>query len=364
MLEVFTPESSLHLLADIRFHVADSCLQSEQCRDRFPLKTRDEIAGLVGRIMDPGTQNACKRGLQFVSPHIAASLHGTIDIIVRSLAVRKFHERALMLPFLYSVAYCPSVDRHNALLGQVCDAVLERATDKHSTGKLTRMHEARDAPSNTFFQRHIRFSEMTVGAGEMLARCQRDGYLDRTSWVDPCGMIYDYRASFEPYLYRPVRKKPTPQTLRTSTTRVIVVSGRWDTQTPYDAAREEFDQLEVPEKYMFVANHMAHGVIGASGFDLSLGKMLSFLMHGNKGELQKLRRLFARQNADVDHLWKRAFEKRREMEQGREEDGAWSFTIQKRHYSWEAFGMVLLGTFAPPIITLYGFFWRNDAHRR
>lgn len=360
LLEAFVPKFRLNESGDVRKYVVDSCQKSEYCRSRFPLSSKVEAEDLMRLIMSDETDNPCKRTLQFISEHSYQPLYSTLNSHVRYALYSKKALKAALLPFLYDLAYCPSVNKFTTMYREIFSKIHDaEATEDEISDDLLHQNNnlhctSKSSKTDYFFGGHIRFSEFSYDSIEKVRLCRERKFLNVSNWADVCGMISDYKVDFEPFLYAAEEPEPSREDLRTSQTRVLIFTGKWDTQTPHDLAQEEFDRLNVPHKYIFTADHGGHGVIeGTDVPNLGLDLVISFLMTGNEKDLRKIRAGIEDHNNQPDRIFKTW------NQEAFKEQNIWDFKAEEREYSWMSFGMVLLGTFIPPILTVYGFLLKN-----
>lgn len=341
------PDFALNAQVDIRQHVADTCMKSELCRERIPSTLDKEgIANLMARILESSTNNPCKLLFSFLSGLHRPNLHATISAAVRFLVHRHPKSRGVVLPMLYSLAYCPSIDDFVKFATHYTE-LTKRYTDDVPAATVTpTMHASLYPQTNRFVGPHIRLSEYFGNTPELARYCVQMGSLNESNWADGCGMLSDYSPDFEPFLYEPEPARPKWEDLVNSATRIVIFTGKWDTQTPHDFAQREFDSLPVANKFIFTADHAGHGIIDTADCPgLSLNLALNFLMTGNPAAQAQITDILSRHNADADSVW-RALQK---------EDSSfkhlWSFQEKAKKYSWMSFLVTLFGCCAPPLLT-------------
>ena len=164
-------------------------------------------------------------------------------------------------------------------------------------------------------------------------------------------MISDYRKDYEPYLYVPEVPEISWKQMENSPTRLIIVTGKLDTQTPHDLAQQEFDRLPMREKFIFTADHAGHGIINSwevPGFTLEL--LLSFMTTGSQDDLENITNRIDEHNNQPDRIWKAFNGNLFKGGDGYNFD-FWNFKKEDRRYSWWGFGTLLIGSLLPPIIT-------------
>ncbi len=288
------------------------------------------------------------------------SLHSVINSVVRFMAHKQSRARGVVLPMLYSLAYCPSIDDFVKFTTYYLEMVDNYSDDipvpdasisssfKSVADSATApiLHASLYPQTNKFVGAHIRLSEYFSNYPERAKMCLDRGFLNEHNWVDTCGMISDYRDDFKEFFYHSQPARPRQEDLAHSPTRIVILTGKWDTQTPHDLAQREFDSLVAPNKFIFTADHAAHGVIDTSdlpGFSLNLA--LDFVMTGSSAAFAEISQIFAQHNEDADGIW-RALQK---------EDSSikqlWNLQAKAKNYSWNSFCMVLLGTMLPPILS-------------
>jgi hypothetical protein len=345
------PEFALHEGTDIRQYVVQTCLKSELCRAKFPQMSPEFADKLLPAILDPNNQNPCKLLFKFLSTTGKYNLHATINSAVRFMAHKQSKSRGVILPMLYSLAYCPSIDDFVKFSTHYMELVANYSDDIPATScPVPTLHASLYPQTNRFVGAHIRLSEYFANTPERASICLDRGYLNESNWSDACGMISDYKEDFRSFFYQPEPACPRREDLAQSPTRVVILTGKWDTQTPHDLAQREFDSLLAPNKFIFSADHAGHGVIDTSevpGFFLHLA--LEFVVTGSAGSLAQITQVFARHNEDADSVWRML----------QREDSTfkhlWSLHVKAKNYSWTSFAVVLLGSFVPPVLTLLFF---------
>ena len=105
-------------------------------------------------------------------------------------------------------------------------------------------------------------------------------------------------------MYEPEVPIVTTNFLERSPTRLVIVTGKLDTQTLHDSAQEEFDRLPLNEKYMFSADHAGHGVIDSWEVPgLKLETVLSFTMTGSESDKAKIITSINDHNSNPERIW-------------------------------------------------------------
>ena len=331
---------------------------------------------LLPTILNPSNQNPCKLLFKFISTASKSNLHATINSVVRFLVHKQSKIRGVILPMLFSLAYCPSIEDFVKFTNHYMELVENYSDDIPAEASIadsqnTEVQESSQKPfpemqnnlmkqssqtptlhaslypqANRFVGAHIRLSEYFANSPEKAKACLARGFLNESNWADGCGMISDYKDGFRSFFYQPEPARPRREELAQSQTRIVILTGKWDTQTPHDLAQREFDSLLTPNKFIFSADHAGHGVIDTSdlpGFSLRLA--LEFVMTGNPVALKQISGIFERHNEDADSVWKNL----------QREDSSfkhlWSLHVKSKNYSWTSFAVVLLGTFSPPLLT-------------
>jgi len=149
-------------------------------------------------------------------------------------------------------------------------------------------------------------------------------------------------------MYVPEVPRVSKRALEESETRIVIVTGKLDTQTPHDSAQREFDRLPMREKYLFAADHGGHGIIDEWEVPgLSLNLMLSFTMTGSEVDRQRIEIAIEEHNGQADKIWRnwdRNILKR--------SDDIWDLSCKSRRYSWWIFASVVGGSLLIPLVTL------------
>jgi hypothetical protein len=286
-----------------------SCFQSETCKSALNSISEDEAVDLMKRIMDQNIVNPCKSSISFLAGQSGHNVNSFLNSYIRVALYKKTMLRPAIIPLLYSIAYCPSVGRFNRLLSDFHAANLgsdESSDVKSSSVSTTGLHCSLTPNTNDFFGSHIRYSEYSHDDSEgRFEVCQKQKFLSSSNWADVCGMVSDYNDAFTPYLYEPLVPLVTVREAMLSPTRLVVVTGKLDTQTPHDLAAREFSVIPLREKYLFTADHAGHGVIDSWEVPgLSLDVMLSFTMYGRDEDLRRLRAAIASHNLQAELIWR------------------------------------------------------------
>lgn len=307
--------------------------------------------------MNPETQNGCKEAFEFLAKHNGQTLNGLFNLYIRVSFYKKTGLRSAFLPLLYNVVYCPDLKEFTGLMGQFHSAYQayyeESMNDSSSPCLLEPLRGSHcSSPSNTnhFFGGHIRFSEYSYEDGaKKMKRCLKTGYLNAANWADMCGMVSDYREEYGPFLYEPEVPIVPMRMFEQSPTRLVIVTGKLDTQTLHDSAEREFNRLPLREKYMFSADHAGHGIIDSwevPGFKLDL--LLSFLMTGSTSNLNTIRSVLKSHNENPDRIW------RHWDRQVFGDRNIWKFDSKTQKYDWKKVlvfvGLVLLVPFVTLLI--------------
>ena len=355
------PEFRLHGSVDVRKHVIDSCLRSETCRSTFGRNLkRSDGERLMQTILDKDAQNECKASIEFLAGSRKENVNSLINSYTRFAFYSKTKLRPAFLPLIYGVAFCPNVEKFNLLLSEFHGAYqkhIEEASitvnddDRSSmllSPRCSEMHCSIGSRTNHFFGNHIRFSEFSHESERQFRKCIEVGYLRSVNWADVCGMVSGWKEEYRPYLYVPEVPKVSKKTLERSETRIVIVTGKLDTQTPHDLAQREFDRLPLREKYIFTADHGGHGIIDEWEVPgLSLYLMLSFTMSGSEETKERIQASFAEHNTQADRIWRNwdrnIFQKSNDI---------WDLSRKPRQYSWRIFAGVLSGSLLIPLLTL------------
>lgn len=350
LLDGFMPRYELLYRNDVAHNMAASCLGSTLCAARLPLKSAAEIERLMARITDDANSNRCKLAVAFVGSRMGQGLKFYLDHSIRRIVTDRPRFRGMVLPFLYHVAECPVPERFPRVL-ELWSGVRSGQLDE---GLLVEGHGSAAAEVNRDYGRYLRFSEASVHPDYMLSVCKARGALLASSFTDACYVFSDYVPGYEDFLYVPQFPQPRAEALAQSATRLIVVSGKWDTQTPHELAEAEFMRLPLRDKHLFTAEHGAHGILGNSHAVGALTRtdMLAFLFEGGAVREQRLRRLFAQANGAADQVWQETMF----LEPFRAA-GLWDFDAHGAApvaYEWSWFGVTAVVTFGPPVLTLLG----------
>ena len=354
------PEFRLYSSVDIRKHVVDSCFRSETCHSTFgSFLTRSEAEDLMKTISKKETRNECKAAIEFMAGSREGSVNSLISSFTRFAFYSKTKLRAAFLPLLYGIAYCPDVEKFNTLLSEFQGAYQKHIEESSNTiydsktsmllsPSSTEMHCSTGSQTNHFFGNHIRFSEFSQSPGNSFKKCHEVGYLDVANWADVCGMVSGWKEEYRPYLYQTSNPVVSRKYLENSPTRIVIVTGKLDTQTPYDLAQWEFDRLPMREKYIFAADHAGHGLIDeweVPGLNLNL--MLSFTMTGTESYRKRIEAVIEEHNGNADRIWNNwdngSFQK---------SGNVWDLSVKVRQYSWWIFGRALGGCLLIPLVTL------------
>jgi hypothetical protein len=284
---------------DIREHVVNSCLESKECSLKFQNKflfksenIKSNLLNLMKEITNNRNENQCIKIIKLESIIRRLPWKYVLGYINRSLILQNTL-RTLILPFLYHLNYCPNPK----LFVKFLNFFLEIKSNNSQTENQFHFSGSK---FHALQNKLIRFSEYSSSFGNRLEFCLKEGKLVETNFIDPCEMIFDYNAKYSNFLYKPVRIDPND--VKSDKTRIVIVSGKWDSQTPYEAAREEFEKINSTNKFLFVADHLAHGVIDAdqSKF-LSLDLFLNFMFSGeNEIILRNLFEIVNSQNLNWD----------------------------------------------------------------
>lgn len=297
----------------MREHLVSSCFSSSACFEAIGSKlSREEAVGLMATIMDPGTKNRCKSSLEFVASSLDLNIQNLLNYYIRVSFYKKTGMRPAVMPIMYGAAYCPSVREFNKFLSAFHEAYMSVSDDPKYDSmnemllapKLDGLHSSKTPNTNHFFGNHIRYSEYRHDSNGQFDICVTRGYLNSENWTDVCGMVLDYKKDYAPYLYEPVEAKISAEAYMKSPTRIVIISGKLDTQTPHDVAEEEFERIPMREKYLFAADHAGHGFIDSwevPGF--TLDRVLRFLMTGSKVARQELEDAIDNHNAQPDRIW-------------------------------------------------------------
>lgn len=351
------PNFRLHGSVDVRKHAIDSCYRSEICRSTFGngLK-RSDAEKLVEIILKKETQNGCKSAFEFLAGNRKENLNSIINSYTRFAFYTKTGMRPAFLPLLYGIAFCPNIEKFNLLLSEFHEAHLKKNTEESSgatSGLLlspttSNMHSSTGSKTNQFFGNHIRFSEFSHESEKKFKKCTEIGYLRAANWADVCGMVSGWKEEYRPYLYVPEIPKVSRKTLEDSETRIVIVSGKLDTQTPHDLAQREFDQLPMREKYIFTADHAGHSIIDEwETPGLSLNLMLSFTMTGSETDKQTIESIIEKHNGQADRIWRNW-----DIKSLSKSGDVWDLSCKPRQYSWRFFLGVLSGCLFIPLVTL------------
>lgn len=318
--------------------------------------TKTEAEGFMETIMKDETNNPCKVSASFIASQMYQKLNSLLNSYVRIALYKNTGLRPVLLPLLHDIAYCPSIKKFNQLLTgfhEIFTKVDPIEAENLLESSINGMHCTDRPQINYFFSGHIRFSEFKYEAGEKFRKCQETGYLNSSNWSDVCGMISDYKEDYEPFLYVPEVPELSWKQIENSPTRLIIVTGKLDTQTPHDLAQSEFDRLPMREKFIFTADHAGHGIINSwevPGFTLEV--ILSFLTTGSKEDLESIKKSIDEHNNKPDRIWK-AFSSNVFKSDGK--DGInfdfWNFEKVNRRYDWWGFVTLLIGSLLSPIIT-------------
>ena len=313
-------------------------------------------------ILNKDNRNECKAAIEFMAGNRSESLNSLLNSYTRFAFYTKTKLRAAFLPLIYDIAFCPNLAKFNVVLSEFHGAYQKHIDESSSSTETCRsdmllgpppsaseMHCSTGSRTNHFFGNHIRFSEFMYESDRKFKKCIKTGYLRSANWADVCGMVSGWKEDYRPYLYVPEVPKVSRRSLESSQTRVVIVTGKLDTQTPHDLAQREFDRLPLGEKYMFTADHGGHGIIDEWEVPgLSLHLMLSFTMSGSEDQKQRIESLLADHNSQADRIWqnwdRNVFHK--------STNEMWNFTVKPRQYSWWMFASVLGGSFLVPLVTL------------
>lgn len=356
LLESFMPNFRLHGSVDVRKHAIDSCYKSETCRLNFGNNlSRSDAEKLVEIILKKETQNECKSAFEFLSGNREGNLNSVINSYTRFAFYSKTGMRPAFFPLLYGIAFCPNIEKFNSLLSEFYAAHRKQMEDTVSASSNlllspadSSMHSSTGSKTNQFFGNHIRFSEFSFESEKKFKKCTEIGYLRSANWADVCGMVSGWKEEYRPYLYVPEIPKMSKKALEASETRIVIVSGKLDTQTPHDLAQREFDRLPMREKYIFTADHAGHAVIDEwETPGLSLKLMLSFTMTGSESDKQMIESIIERNNGQADRIW-RNWDRKMLTKSG----DIWDLSYKQREYSWSIFLTVLSGCLVVPLVTL------------
>ncbi len=346
------PDFRLNEKNDIRRHVINSCFSSETCRKSFKGKaTRQEAENLMEVAMQEDNRNACKESMEFLAKHHSQQLSILLNSYVRVAFYKRTGLRTAFIPLLFGVAHCPNFDVFKVLIRQFHGAY-ESYCNESKTEIYSECHCSSPSNTNHFFGGHIRFSEYAYEADDKMEQCTTRGYLNAADWADVCGMVSDFKEEYRPFLYEPEVPIVPLKKLERSSTRLVITTGKLDTQTPHDAAEREFDKLPLNEKYLFAADHAGHGTIDSwevPGLKLEL--MLSFLMSGSESDLSTIRAAIKSHNDQPDRIWRnwdRQVFGDRDIWRRMESTGEKEDTM----YDWRKFMVVTGVALLVPLVTL------------
>ena len=331
----------------------NSCYKSEFCREAMKSLKRTEAEGLMETIMKDKTDNPCKVSVSFIASQSQQSLNSLLNSYVRVSLYKTTSLRPVLLPFLHDIAHCPSIEKFNKLLRgfhETSTKIDPIEQEDLLESSVKGMHCTASGKTNHFFGGHIRFSEFKYEGEEKFRKCQEIGYLNSANWADVCGMISDYKEDYEPFLYVPEVPETSWRQLENSPTRLVIITGKLDTQTPHDLAQNEFDRLPMREKYIFTADHAGHGIINSwevPGFTLDL--IISFLTTGSRDDLKSIQKSLEGHNEKPDRIWKADGDAKDKLFESKFD--IWNFEQVTRSYWWWGFVTFLLGSLLPPWIT-------------
>lgn len=351
------PNFRLHGSVDVRKHAIDSCYRSETCRSAFGNDfKRSDAEKLMEIILKKETKNGCKAAFQFLAGNREDNLNSMINSYTRFAFYTRTGMRPAFLPLLFGIAFCPNIEKFNLLLSDF-HAAHQRHIEEYSSSAASdlllsptasNMHSSIGSKSNHFLGNHIRFSEFSHESEDKFSKCAEIGYLRSANWADVCGMVSGWKEEYRPYLYKPEIPKVSRKALEDSETRIVIVSGKLDTQTPHDLAQREFDRLPVREKYIFTADHAGHAIIDEwETPGLSLNLMLSFTIAGSEEDRQLIESIIERHNGQADRVWKN-WDRNMLTRSG----DVWDLSCKTRRYSWWMFVSVLSGCLVVPLVTL------------
>lgn len=350
-MEAFIPKFRLDENADVRKHVVNSCFKSETCREALGKLSEIEAEGMMEKIMKDEKRNACKSALKFLAHNSGHTLNSLLNSYIRVSFYRKTGIRTAFIPILFGAAYCPNIEGYNGLLSDFHEAYLKSNEKNIETMLLeplnfVEMHGTEGGITNNFFGGHIRYSEFSNDSKEKFKTCQEKGYLNSANWADVCGMVSDYNGDYYDYLYEPESPKVSNEILQKSPTRLVIVTGKLDTQTPHDLAEKEFDKLGVVEKYMFTADHAGHGVIDSWEVpDMKMDLLLSFTMTGSENDKIMIEEAIRKHNNQPERIWKHL------DSQIFGERNIWDFEEKKKSYCWWKFFTIISIGLLPVLVT-------------
>jgi len=357
LLDGFMPRYDLFYRSDLPRAMADSCIRSPLCANKFPLKSPEQISQLISRITDESNKNACKTATSFIASHSHQDLKFYLDHSIRKIITEMPRFRGIILPFLYHVAECPVPEKFTAILD-----LWAKIRSSHNSEEITvGAHGSAPSEFNRDYGRYLRFSEMSTQPEYLQETCKRKGSIFADSFTDSCYVFADYIPGYEEYLYKPQIPPTSDKTIASSTTILIILSGKWDTQTPHELAEAEYHRLPLFNKYIFVADHGTHGLIdNVDSFQsLSRTQVLEFLFERDQAQMLALADVFVHANLNAEQVWLDTYY----MEPFRS-TGLWCFNAGGEsgdQYEWPWFYMVVVATFALPILTLLGIFFRSIA---
>lgn len=351
------PGFQLSETADLHKYVVDSCFQSDLCKEKFVNYSREGLEQLVKTINSPSTKNPCKTLFQYKARTGNIKFYTLVSGVVRYFAHKKSRQRGVILPFLYNLAHCPSIDDFVKFSNYFDALYYGTAPPKGanaSSSETPVMHASISPTTNGFVGAHIRLSEYFGDSFSRSEMCVNRGFVNDENWADSCGMMTDYKPQYRPFLYRPEWPQPKHEDLADSPTRILIFSGKWDTQTPFDFAKAEFDSLPVKNKYLFTAQHASHDIIDSHQVEyLSLKSVLNFMFTGNAGPKMYIDSLLERHANDVDRVWQAS------QQEETSTKTLWNFTPRPRHYSYNSFWIVFAGSFVPPLLTFLSFYYNR-----
>lgn len=301
------PEFRLNEKFDIRRHVVNSCFSSESCRKSLGSElTKEEAENLMEVAMREDNKNGCKEAMEFLANISGQKLNGLLNSYIRVAFYKKTGLRPAFISILHGVAHCPDLDEFTKLMRRFHNSYQSYCDDSKTETEGRVCHCSSPSNTNHFFGGHIRFSEYSYESEEKMETCMSRGYLNSANWADVCWMVSDFKEEYVPYLYEPEIPVYSLSKLERSPTRLVITTGKLDTQTPHDAAEQEFNRLPLNEKYLFAADHGGHGTIDSwevPGMKLEL--MLSFLMTGSPTDLATIREAIKQHNDQPERIWRK-----------------------------------------------------------
>lgn len=307
---------------------------------------------MMETLLKDETQNGCKAGLEFLGQNsLRKNLSSLLNTYIRVAFYKKTGLRSAFLPILYGATYCPNLEVFNGMLREFHSMYVTLAEEYGSESNLPQIlmqtHCSTTPNTNHFFGDHIRYSEYSYEANEKFKKCREVGHLNAANWSDVCGIVSDFNEDYSPYLYEPVVADPTFGELSSSPTRIVIVTGKMDTQTPHDSSEREYERLPVRNKHIFSADHGGHGIIDTWEVPgLGLDLMLDFTMTGSKKSEATMREALRLHNSDAERIWnyydKDVFGDR----------DIWNLEAGEMEYNWDMF-LAIVGCCLIPISLTY-----------